>query len=182
MFIFGCILEIVIVILSTFLPVLGKRIVKSAQSNGHVLARQTDYTTYSMNRVLGGGYYVLACAIVITAIVFIILYITKKKKLIPSFLVLIFATPIVFLGVASKKLTDGGEYVGDKNLSYGVSVYSELTTAGWILAVCFIIALVLCFVGLKKKRKEPVTASTKILDEQQNSDNAGNQDIDNWGM
>lgn len=154
-FLIACIVELVICVLSAFIPTVYTRDYSWIKIKGvGSLYNKEGVSQLTLLSYFDYIYIAFIAIVVVTMITYLILYFTKKSNLIPKFVLeFVFAIPILLMiaaeimSVTRNTTSGGGIYVG-------TGTQSGLTVYGWIMLVAFVIVLILLNVGLVLQRKK----------------------------
>ena len=154
-FLIACILELVICIVSIFIPTVYTQDyswvkIKDVFSN-YKKAGSSQLTLLSYFDYF---YIIIISLVVLVMIVYLICYFTKNSDVIPEFVLdIAFALPIVLMIVAAIKSATS-DTVGGSGIYGGTGTSSGLTVYGWLLFVAFVAVLILINIGLGLQRKK----------------------------
>lgn len=189
LFVICCVIELLLCILSAFIPTLytkdwwSYRIknVSSAYTSGGV-------HQFTMLDMYGWIYFVVMGIVAVTSIVYIIAFLTKHQNIIPQFVIgIVFLLPIALIIASTSELKQESYTVGNKYASISAGTSSGLTGFGVALCVLCILNLLFAFSALiayKKIADDKADKSIEVINVKESKKKKAEkiEDIDDWKL
>ena len=154
LYVIGTILELVVLIMSAFAPVLYTREWEYGRITGvGKVYNQGDKVTYDLFSIMGVAYIIVIVAVAANAIVFLVFYFKKISHQIPGFVLsIIYAIPLMFIIIGRILLGSEAKFIGNSTAVYGTGYNSGFTGMGWLVLILMLAAIVLTTAGIISQR------------------------------
>ncbi len=181
----ACILELIICIVSIFIPTVYTQDYSWIKFKDFFsLYKKEGASQLTLLSYFDYFYIAIISIVVLTMIIYLICYFTKNSNLIPKpILEVVDALPIVLMIAAIIKSTTH-DVVGDDVIFVVAGTNSGLTVYGWLLFVAFVAVLILFNIGLALQRKklaeEKETTVKELKIKKKKSDKDSDIDPNDW--
>lgn len=156
LYLIGTILEIIVLIMSAFAPVLYTQNFEYGKITGiGKVYVEGDKVTYDLFSIMGAWYIILILVVAGNAILFLVFYFKKMSHNIPGFLLsILYALPIAFMIIGASILGSEAKFIGGGGAVYGSGYNTGFTGFGWIVLLLMIAAIILTIIGIISQRAE----------------------------
>ena len=153
-YLIGTILEITVLIMSAFAPVLYTQNWEYGKITGvGKVYNQGDKVTYDLFSIIGVWYIIVIIAVAVNAILFLIFYLKKMSHKIPGFVLsIVYTLPLAFIIVGKIILGSESKFIGNSTAVHGTGYSSGYTGMGWLVLVLMILAITLTLFGIISQR------------------------------
>lgn len=185
-FVIGCIVEIILIVLTIFIPTLYTKDWWSYRiKNVASVSTVGDIHNFTMLNSFSWGYCISAVLVTGICVMCIILFLTKRDKGIPLFcLAILFAVPVVLMSYAKGQLKSEAYAIGDKTASIAAGSSSGYTAFGVLVFILFIANGIFVLSALAYYRKSdihhPKTVEVVKIKKRDGAEDVKN--IDEWKL
>ena len=153
-YLIGTILELVVLVMSAFAPVLYTRSWEYGKITGiGKVFNQGDKISYDLFSIMGVWYIIVIVVVAANAIVFLAFYIKKMSHNIPGLaLSIVYSLPLLFIIIGRSILGNDAKFIGNSTATYGTGYSSGFTGLGWLVLVLMILAIILTIAGIFNQR------------------------------